>query len=156
MRRLLHDGLFALLCVLAVAMAAVLVLVMSGRLVSDPAAEPAPRVRAAPTPEHPAAARSAASGTKAAAVKTTKTTTAAPAKTTLVVTAARGDSWMEVRRASSKGKVLFSGILAQGDAQTFSARRLWLRLGAAGNVDLAVDGKAYPLPSGTPELTLPA
>jgi cytoskeletal protein RodZ len=109
-----------------------------------------------------AATTAAVQTTTAVTTTVAATTTAAPVShapppaTTLTVSATRGDCWVEVRRTSATGEVLFSGVLPQGESRHFASHKLWLRLGAAGNVDLVVDGKQQPVPSGTPELTLPA
>ena len=65
------------------------------------------------------------------------------------VLAARGDSWAEVRKGSESGKVLYAGIIVQGDSRTFRNRRLWIRFGAPENVDASIGGEPAPLPSGT-------
>jgi hypothetical protein len=81
--------------------------------------------------------------------------TPAPAATSLAITATRGDCWTEVRAGSSTGAVLYSGLLASGSTLKFNRDRLWLRLGAASNVDIMVNGRPSAVPSGTVELTLP-
>jgi cytoskeletal protein RodZ len=58
----------------------------------------------------------------------------------LAVTAARGDSWLVVKVGSAEGRVLFSGILRQGRTLRLTAQRLWVRLGAAANLDVGVNG----------------
>ncbi len=77
-------------------------------------------------------------------------------KPTLILAASRGDCWVEVRAGSATGQALYSGILATGDSLRFNRPRLWLRLGAASNVDIVVNGRPSSVPSGTVELTLPA
>jgi hypothetical protein len=78
---------------------------------------------------------------------------AAPVTT---ITATRGDCWVEVRAGSSSGIVLYAATLATGDTLRFSRNRLWLRLGAASNVDVILDGRPATIPPGTVELLLPA
>jgi hypothetical protein len=65
------------------------------------------------------------------------------ARSTVHVTiAARSrQSWLEVRRRSARGAVLFSGELSAGRRLRFTGTRLWARLGAAGNLAISVDGK---------------
>ncbi|MFN2468041.1 MAG: DUF4115 domain-containing protein [Gaiellaceae bacterium] len=65
------------------------------------------------------------------------------------LTAARGDCWAEVRVVSESGSVLYSGILARGQARTFRGKRLWIRLGAPENVDATIDRKPASIPGGT-------
>jgi uncharacterized protein DUF4115 len=76
--------------------------------------------------------------------------------TTLSITATRGDCWVEVRAGSSSGIVLYAATLATGDTVRFRRKRLWLRLGAASNVDVVLDGRPATIPPGTVELLLPA
>jgi len=63
------------------------------------------------------------------------------AETQLVVDAARGPSWVVVRAGSATGKVLYAAILQQGRRMTASAPRIFLRLGAASQVDVTVNGR---------------
>jgi cytoskeletal protein RodZ len=63
----------------------------------------------------------------------------------LKVTASRGDSWLVVRSGSIGGRVLFDGLLERGDSFSASKSRLWVRLGAATNVDVDVDGSPPPV-----------
>lgn len=74
---------------------------------------------------------------------------------TLILAATRGDCWVEVRAGSPTGKSLYSGTLPTGRTLRFNRPRLWLRLGAASNVDIMVNGRPSAVPSGTVELTLP-
>jgi cytoskeleton protein RodZ len=62
----------------------------------------------------------------------------------LVVTADGGESWVEARADSASGPVLHQGTLASGRELRLTARRIWLRLGAASNVSLAVNGRSTP------------
>lgn len=74
---------------------------------------------------------------------------------TLTVTATRGDCWVEVRAGSATGEALYAGTLASGSSLRFNRPKLWLRLGAASNVDVVVNGEPSTVPPGTVELTLP-
>ncbi len=67
----------------------------------------------------------------------------------LVVRATQGSSWMEVRSASSAGKLLYSGTLEQGQRKTFEARSLQLALAEPENVVVRVNGNRVELPNGT-------
>jgi hypothetical protein len=67
----------------------------------------------------------------------------------LRLTAARGDCWVEVRRKSGDGAVLFAAILPKGDFRTFRGKQLWIRLGAPEAVDAALGGKPAKIPGGT-------
>jgi hypothetical protein len=58
----------------------------------------------------------------------------------LAVSAARGSSWLVVRNRWSHGKVLYAGVLPQGQTVRFRRLQLWVRLGAASNLDVSVNG----------------
>ena len=77
------------------------------------------------------------------------------APATLILAATRGDCWVEVRASSATGQLLYAGTLLSGKTLRFSRPRLWLRLGAASNVDITVNGQPSAVPSGTVELTVP-
>jgi uncharacterized protein DUF4115 len=59
----------------------------------------------------------------------------------LVVDAVHGPCWVVVREGSATGKVLYAANLAQGQRMTASAPRLFLRLGAASQVEVTVNGR---------------
>ncbi len=63
-----------------------------------------------------------------------------PARARLEVIASRGDSWVVVRAGSARGRVLFAGTLLKGRSLRLEDRRLWVRLGAASNLDVRVNG----------------
>jgi len=67
----------------------------------------------------------------------------------LVVRATRGSSWMEVREASSSGKLLYSGTLERGQHKSFDGRSLQLALAAPQNVAVRLNGNRADLPQGT-------
>lgn len=75
---------------------------------------------------------------------------AAPAPITLSMAATGGDCWLEVRRGSATGSILFQGFLLQGDSETFEGKKLWARMGQPGSLTIKVDGKT---PKGLPEGT---
>jgi hypothetical protein len=85
---------------------------------------------------------------------TTSTPSAAlAAGSTLVVTAARGNCWLEIHASSSQGDVLYEGVLTRGDARTFTGKKLWIRLGAAQNLDVTLNGRRVDnLPEGTADV----
>jgi hypothetical protein len=91
------------------------------------------------------------------------TTTPPPATTTgrqpqpgdarLVVKASRGDSLLSVHADSEEGESLYDGVLAHGRSVSLFGPRLWIRLGAAENVDLTLDGRPVErLPAGSLDL----
>lgn len=76
---------------------------------------------------------------------TEPTTTLAvrPRSTALVVRATRGNCWLQVREGgAADGRVLFEGLLAQGETKRFDEPKLWIRLGAPGAVDVSRGGAA--------------
>lgn len=54
-------------------------------------------------------------------------------------------SWLEVRRGSKSGAVLYSGELPPGRHLQFVAPRIWARFGAAGNIAVTRDGRPIAL-----------
>ena len=81
---------------------------------------------------------------------TTATTTRAAAETpTLRLVAARGECYLLVRRDSAAGELLYEAILPAGNSVGFAGTRLWLRIGAAANLDATLDGEPLALPAGT-------
>jgi hypothetical protein len=54
-------------------------------------------------------------------------------------------SWLEVRRGSATGAVLYSAILTDGSTLHFRAPRLWTRFGAASNLTITADGRPVQL-----------
>ena len=65
--------------------------------------------------------------------------------TTIVVTGSRGDSWVQAKVGSAKGKSLFAGIVSPGQTVRITAPVVWITFGDAGNLDVRVNGKA-PVP----------
>jgi hypothetical protein len=60
----------------------------------------------------------------------------------LRLTAVRNDSWVQVRKGSSTGPVLFDGIVLTGQSIRVLGRpRLWARFGSLGNFDLTINGR---------------
>ena len=82
--------------------------------------------------------------TTSATGTTTPVTTARPAGLELV--AKRGSTWLSVRAGSATGKVLFQNTLASGHHLRFARRRLWVRVGAPWNLDLAAAGHPLAVP----------
>jgi len=139
------DLLFALLVLLSLGLAVVFGLVLSGRLVSEPAhsdqtAPPPPRaIKPAPTQSRTQPAATRPSAPPAASVR---------------IAATRGDCWVVGHAGSAAGPVLIERVVRSGEQVTLRARRIWLELGAAGNVDITLNGKARAIPSGTTNLVL--
>jgi hypothetical protein len=69
---------------------------------------------------------------------------------------ARGTgSWLELRRVSGTGPVLYSGTLLPGTTLHFRAARIWARLGAAGNLVVTENGRPVQLQGTFDKLFLP-
>ena len=69
------------------------------------------------------------------------TPSALPATVEVVLSPQGHGSWVEARRGSQSGKVLYAGILAGGRVLRFRERRLWVRAGAAGNLSITENGR---------------
>jgi hypothetical protein len=71
---------------------------------------------------------------------------AASSRIVLVLRATRGESWISVR--SPAGRLLAERLLASGSRLRLHGTALWVRLGAAANVDISTNGsRLRPLPS---------
>ncbi len=69
---------------------------------------------------------------------------------------ARGTgSWLELRRVSGTGPVLYSGTLGPGTTLHFRAARIWARMGAAGNLVVIENGRPVALQGTFDKLFLP-
>jgi len=69
---------------------------------------------------------------------------------------ARGSgSWLELRRASNTGAVLYSGTLLPGKTLHFRGARIWARMGAAGNLVVTEHGRPIELQGTFDKLFLP-
>jgi hypothetical protein len=90
---------------------------------SGPAVGPPVQAAAAPRATPPAAVKA----------QTKVVTHPAPIRT-VVVRAVRGPCWIEAHRGSKNGPLLARRTLARGERITFTASRVWLRLGAPWNV----------------------
>jgi cytoskeleton protein RodZ len=78
-------------------------------------------------------------GEAGGAAPTRKAVSRAPTRVT--IWARRGDTGLEVRGGSPTGKVLYSGTLERGQAQTFRAARLYIRVGKPALVRIGLNGK---------------
>ena len=55
------------------------------------------------------------------------------------------DTWLELRRGSKSGPVVFSGTLPAGKHLRVSGPRIWARFAAAGHADVTLDGRKLAL-----------
>ncbi len=154
MRRRSYDVVIALLVVANMAFAAYAALLWTGHLGDDAvsqasASPPAPAPVAPPPPPAPPPPA------PPPVVKPVASHAVAVKRLVLVtITASRGSCWMSAHRASAAGPLLAERTLLEGDSVSLRARRIWLELGAAGNVDVSVNGRPRTVSSGTTELVL--
>jgi cytoskeletal protein RodZ len=96
-------------------------------------------------PPHAQPPSGAGSVAAAAPPKTTPAVTVPAVSTAPVFTsinAARGRCWLLVRAGGPNGKLLFEGVLEQGQAKRFQVRsRLWVRMGRPSALDITLAGK---------------
>lgn len=141
-----QRALIALAALAAVAAAAGAVLVVAERLRPDVVVRtrtvtvtqsaPAPKPVSTPAPTS-TATTPAASASPAEAPP--------PERVRLSVVGGERPSWVEIRRSSAKGRVLYAGDVEPGQKLTFSAPRIWTRFGAAGNLEIRANGRLVPL-----------
>jgi hypothetical protein len=150
-RRRAYDVVIALLVVANLAFAAYVVVLATGHVgdeavpqaaASTPTPPPPPAPQPpAPPPDTPPSSAHAVVAKPAPAVRVT-------------ITATRGNCWISAHRGSQTGSLLAEKTLLEGETVSLRGRRIWLELGAAGNVDVAVNGRPRPIASGTTELVL--
>jgi Domain of unknown function (DUF4115) len=144
-----------LLMLLVLALVALNVLAFSGALMDEETATPIVPAEPAPTAEADLARPPERGREEQIARRRTERPKARAVRSTLILSATRGDCWVEVRAGSATGQALYAGTLTTGRSLRFNRPRLWLRLGAASNVDIVVNGRPSSVPPGTVELTLP-
>ncbi len=151
MRHRWQDILFAALVVAALALAVFLALVWSGHFVSD---EPSVPLRSSSPPKL-ASTTPAGRPSQTVATSPTKRRRPVAANVRITLLASRGDCWVSAHEGSSSaGRVVLERLIAQGETVTLHGRKIWLSLGAAGNVDLSVDGRPRAIPTGTTSIVL--
>jgi len=64
-----------------------------------------------------------------------------PAIGRLVLVAAHGDCWLSVRTRSREGRVLYEGMLREGESLPIAGKRLWIRIGAPWNLEARLNGR---------------
>jgi hypothetical protein len=67
----------------------------------------------------------------------------------VVFRAGPGNTWLEVRKGSAAGEVLYAHVLASGSHVRLTGRKLWVDAGAPWNLAVKVNGRAQTLPSKT-------
>lgn len=144
MRRRASNIVFAFLLLAGLALAVFGALIASGHYVDEPGTRasstpPAPTTTGRPAPPPPA---------KRVVPEPKPATNTTPSATVVItIKASRGPCWIFARRGSSTGKQLAYQTLQQGKTITLRGPRIWLQLGAAGNVDITVNGRVRPVPS---------
>ena len=154
MRDRWQDILFAVLVAAALAVAVLAGLVVTGHFVSDES-EPLPAKHIAARVARKTTPRAAATSTwPPAATRPDQTVVHRGVEPRVQIVASRGDCWVSAHEGSPRGAALVERILHAGETITLRARKIWLELGAAGNVDVSVDGIEQPIPTGTTNVVL--
>jgi len=147
------DLAFTLLLALCVFLFGFLVLVWHGTFVTgDPDGQ-----QARPSPARAVAAAPILPAAPAAPSSVVSTTAPSRPKLELArvsIVASRGSCWVSAHRGSANGPVLVERVVEQGETLDLTAPRIWVELGAAGNVDVTVNGKARTVSPGTTDLLL--
>lgn len=75
--------------------------------------------------------------------QTTQHVSAAPLPTSAVFVASRGACWLEIRRGSQSGSLLYENTLQQGQTQSVSLKNgpVWIDMGDPPMIDLRLGGK---------------
>lgn len=142
------DLAFVALLAVGLALAVFGILVWQGYFIDDgpsPAAASAgTRTRTSTAPPAQTATRPSTTPTRPAAAKLARVT----------IVASRGDCWVSAHTGSETGPALAERVLRQGETVNLRGRRIWFELGAAGNVDVTLNGKPRSISSGTTKVVL--
>lgn len=98
-------------------------------------------------------AGAASTGPATAPATATVNTASTPTRTqpvglqSLAFSATSGDNWIEVRRGSASGEVIWGGTLSKGNSKSFTADALaggsvWLKLGSTVGLQIRVNGQS--------------
>jgi hypothetical protein len=145
---------FVVLIAAALALAIFAALLLSGRFISDSTEGSAPRPAHKQPPEPPPPPPPPPPAPRPVTTAAAKQQTPAAAAVRVQIDASRGDCWVVAHTGSATGPVLLERIVREGETVTLRARRVYLELGAAGNVDVQVNGRARTIPSGTTDVVL--
>ena len=143
------DILFAVLVAAGLAVAVLVGLVSTGHFVSDESDALPAKHTAASVARKTTSRAAATTDWPPAATKPDQTVVHRAAEPRVQIVATRGDCWLLAHEGSPRGPALVERVLRAGETVTLRGRKIWLELGAAGNVDVSVDGKAQPIPTGT-------
>ena len=86
-------------------------------------------------------------GTDVAGAATTTGPPPHATSTRFVFHAGPGNTWLQVRKASAGGRVLYADVLTAGSHIKLSGRKLWVTAGAPWNLSVKADGHALAVPS---------
>jgi hypothetical protein len=152
-RRRGYDVAISLLVVANLAFAAYAALLWTGHF-GDDAVSQASASPPAPTPVAPAPPPPPPPAPPPVAKPVVRRPVPAKRLVLVTITASRGSCWISAHSGSATGPVVAETTLAEGQSTSLRGRRIWLELGAAGNVDVSVNGRPRPVSSGTTELVL--
>jgi cytoskeleton protein RodZ len=94
-----------------------------------------------PVPQQSTVEVAAATKTIAHAHRPRTRAVSSPPTGRLVLAAARGDCWLSVRARSREGRILYEGMVSEGDQVRVAGPRLWVRIGAPWNIDATLNGR---------------
>ena len=69
--------------------------------------------------------------------------------------AARGPTWVEVRRGAAIGPVLFEGTIDRGKSQPFTQKRVWVNVAVPENLAVKIQGHRARVPRATVLIVTP-
>ena len=144
---------FAVLVAAALAVAVLAGLVWRGHFVSD-GSEALPTKHTAASVARKTTQRATPTTWPLGATRPEQTVMHRTGMPRVQIVASRGDCWVSAHKGSPRGPALVARVLRTGETVTLRGRKIWLELGAAGNVDVSVDGKARRVPSGTTKVVL--
>jgi hypothetical protein len=105
---------------------------------------------AVPAPSRGAPASPRADDTRAAATTAAVAPAAPAAAPALELGAVGGPTWLEVRAGDALGEQLHYDILPAGETRRFESVPVWVRVGAAGNLDIRIRGSRVRVPAAAP------
>jgi Domain of unknown function (DUF4115) len=118
-------------------------------------AAPPRGTNSASTPVVPAKSKPKLGQIKGRPLPTTTTRRTRPKATparrfVLTLTNTGASTWVEVRSASATGPLLYAGVFPAGARKSLhTAKPLWVRFAAAGNLAIALNGRPVRVPTGT-------
>ena len=135
---------FALLLVAGLALAVFGALIASGHYVERAGHGCVPDAASA---DHHQPPRASAADEARRSRRRGRRRTQRPRTVVITIKASRGDCWVNAHRGSPSGNSSRTRPCSKASTITLRGPRIWLQLGAAGNVDIAVNGRARPVPS---------